>query len=529
MIMCQLPADPKQIPPDPSTSDQPTGAGTTPGARVQAMNILAPGPDLQRCFYITGTVVQESNGRKVRDLWVLNCQTVTWTQLASPPAMSLAPVLVYDSLRNQLLLQVDAQIYAYTIASNTWHDVTPLGGTGYPPTYQTVGAYIPSSDMFIMQGGLLTGSPGNNAGAGMRAFTQAGGTTPVTTATINVTSTPPGAAIQVSPVDNNGDGNCPATPCTRIYTIADAKVVTLIAPATLSGDAFSDWAGPCDTEVTITCTVLASSTKFLNAVYPGTPATRTLTITTIPAGIPMTLSSGSCPATPCSPTYADGTVVTITAPLTHLGASYTIWTGCNSMTGRICSMTMNANKGASVPYVSGTTYQHSIDFSNEQGSRGWRTYELAGSLLTPMTFANGRWGCPEPACLIMPGGLSHPGTTRFSVLEWTSPVLENLRITGSVIDGDPGGGDGVDVSITRDGVVLFSATLANGGAAIPFNFMTSAVPGTVYRFITSPRGNNNNDTTIFDPVIAPFAVVPTSSLKFGDSIMRFGPNLTFGE
>lgn len=174
LVHCELPANPKNIPVFTdinNCSDTPTGSGTTPGWRLQAMNVLVPGPSRSRAFYITGTFATNcsSGPAIVRDLWVFNAETGAWTQLASPPAMSYTPLMVYDSTRNQLLLQNDDKMYAYPLfGQNTWYDVTPTGGLGFA-TFNSYGAYAESGELFLVQDGNVT----NGGGAGttaVRAF-----------------------------------------------------------------------------------------------------------------------------------------------------------------------------------------------------------------------------------------------------------------------------------------------------------------------------------------------------------------------
>ena len=47
--------------------------------------------------------------------------------------------------------------------------------------------------------------------------------------------------------------------------------------------------------------------------------------------------------------------ITLTAPATRGSASFSRWTGCNSVSGRTCRVTMNANKTVTANYGSGST------------------------------------------------------------------------------------------------------------------------------------------------------------------------------
>lgn len=184
-IACVLPKNPRNIPVNPSLDDQPTGSGTTPSWRQQAMNVLAPGPDAARCFFIVGTMAfthidaqgNVGNFRSVRDAWIYNCTTMAWTQVTSPPTVGsggsgnlATPLMVFDKNRNQWLLQADDHISAYNLATGNWTDVSPPSGTGFN-TFNSYGAFIDNADMFIIQDGNQSGTPGN-AAYGVRAFTQ---------------------------------------------------------------------------------------------------------------------------------------------------------------------------------------------------------------------------------------------------------------------------------------------------------------------------------------------------------------------
>src|SRR5271166_2559379 len=81
--------------------------------------------------------------------------------------------------------------------------------------------------------------------------------------TVNSTDPPNGVPIGVSPADtdNATAGN---TSFTRSYMPGTA--VTLTAPATLSGSAFSSWTG-CSSSSKTTCTVTLSGNTTVTAAY----------------------------------------------------------------------------------------------------------------------------------------------------------------------------------------------------------------------------------------------------------------------
>ncbi len=85
------------------------------------------------------------------------------------------------------------------------------------------------------------------------------------TRTLTVASSNPtsGAAVTVSPNDNNGQGNG-STLFTRVYN--NNTAVTLVAAATAAGNNFSSWTG-CDSVTGTTCNVTLSADKTVTAVY----------------------------------------------------------------------------------------------------------------------------------------------------------------------------------------------------------------------------------------------------------------------
>lgn len=353
-----------------------------------------------------------------------------------------------------------------------------------------------------------------------------------TIASLNVSSNYTDTPIHVTPLDNNssGDGN---TPFSRFYTGANATHVSMVAPsttidpATKSSVPFLDWSGPCDairsTVVTgDTCDVVLTSSKSFNATYQAPIATTyTLTITSTIPGIAMDVNivsnenSSTC-QTPCQLTYANGVVVEVTAPLTFGAASYTLWSGGATLIGRATRVTMNADKTVDAKYVSGNTYTFLNDFSNVQSQRGFTYTNGSGQAFA---FANGRWSGAEASQVIF-APVIHPGTTQPSVLTWTAPSTGIWHFTGNLRDGDTGGGDGVDVLIKKNAstVLLGTTTIANGDTTgVNFNITASLVAGETVSVVVSPKGNNQNDTTVLDP----FVIEPVSQ------VIKFGSGATF--
>jgi hypothetical protein len=165
-----------------------------------------------------------------------------------------------------------------------------------------------------------------------------------------------------------------------------------------------------------------------------------------------------------------------------------------------------------------TTYQASTDFSGTQGYRSWYYLDSTGA---SMTFdpANNRWKGGEQYLLLGPSW-GHPGNGPDAVRRWVSPQRGSVRTIGNARDGDPGGGDGVMVSIRKGASVLWQQVIENGNTT-GFNFDVTATvaAGEAIDFVINKRAHNYYDSTHFDPKIvltpeAPDTSPPTVSITY---------------
>ncbi|MDA8082941.1 MAG: InlB B-repeat-containing protein [Nitrospiraceae bacterium] len=170
-----------------------------------------------------------------------------------------------------------------------------------------------------------------------------------------------GVAMTITPNDNNNNGNGP-TPVSRTYTSGTSVNVT--APASVAGYTFSYWSG-CDSTAgspATACTVAVNSAKTVTANY--TPL-YSLTVNsnlngTAVSGVAMTVnpadaSQQSNGSTILTRSYSGGSSVTVTAPSTYNGVAFTSWTGCDSVSGYACTVSMSANKTVTVNYGTAPT------------------------------------------------------------------------------------------------------------------------------------------------------------------------------
>ncbi len=356
--------------------------------------------------------------------------------------------------------------------------------------------------------------------------TYSGGTP---TFSLNVTTSPDtGAGISYAVNSGSCTSTSPGTtPFARTCDLNSS--VTLTAPGSYAGNTFSAWSG-CDSASNTACTVTMNANKSVTANYVAQVVPYTLTInSSLAAAFTVSLAdtngNSDCTA-PCTRIYNSGNSVTVTAPLISGDGSYTLWSGCSSLSGAACTVAMTGNKTITAGYVSGNVYQLSRDFSNVQGQRGWTYRDSAGA---SMTFSGGVWTGAEQFLSLSPTG-AHPGATKDAVLRWTAPTTANIHITGNVHDGDGGGGDGVAVSIKLNGsTTLFSATISNGDMTGSNYDITRVVSvGDTIDFVTNARSNTSFDTTIFDPVISVEQPGGAMTIKLGASqTVKIGSGAVF--
>jgi hypothetical protein len=138
--------------------------------------------------------------------------------------------------------------------------------------------------------------------------------------------------------------NC-GTDCAESYS--SGTTVTLTAAAA-GGSVFGGWNG-CDSVSGPSCTVTMSAAKTAIASFNVQTFTLTVgkagagggTVTSSPAGI-------ACGAD-CSQSYTSGTTVTLTAAAAG-GSIFGSWSGCNSVSGTTCTVTMSAAKSVTATF-----------------------------------------------------------------------------------------------------------------------------------------------------------------------------------
>jgi len=134
--------------------------------------------------------------------------------------------------------------------------------------------------------------------------------------------------------------NCPST-CNALFTIGSLVSLT---PNASAGATFNGWTG-CDAVVGSTCNLTINSPKNVVAqfTYPLTVTNNSGgSVTGSPAGI-------NCPGT-CTSSYTAGSSVTLT-PTPAAGAAFGSWTGCDGVSGNVCTINMNSVRNATATFT----------------------------------------------------------------------------------------------------------------------------------------------------------------------------------
>jgi hypothetical protein len=126
---------------------------------------------------------------------------------------------------------------------------------------------------------------------------------------------------------------------------------------------------------------------------------------------------------------------------------------------------------------SSTTYRASTQFSNTQGQNNWYYVDENNALMT-YDSANNVWAGSEGPYQWLWASGGHPGGAHDSVRQWRATAAGSIHITGSVADGDPGGGDGIVATIKKGSTILWQQTIANGNTTgLTYDLTTTVVAG----------------------------------------------------
>ncbi len=147
----------------------------------------------------------------------------------------------------------------------------------------------------------------------------------------------------------------------------------------------------------------------------------------------------------------------------------------------------------------GTTYSAVTDFSGTQGFHGWYYLISSGSQLT----WNGNFWSGADGYIGLWNDGGHPGNSTDAVRRWVAPQAGSIQITGTTFDGDTSCGvDGVQVTIKKNGSVLWQQTIAAGDTTgYSFNLSNTVAQNDQLDFVTNKLTTSACDNTVFTPTI----------------------------
>lgn len=249
--------------------------------------------------------------------------------------------------------------------------------------------------------------------------------------------------------------------------------------------------------------VLSSLTPANQSTVVGTARQFTISMSgpVLTATSLFTTSSNTAVATvPASVTIAAGAATALVTATPVSVGSASISTSYNGVT-----KAATLQVGTSGSTTGSTVYDYSTQFSGTQGQDNWYYLEDDG---TQMTYNGGGsvWVGTDTyggSLQTIWGNGFHPGGIRPTVLRFVVPTTGEATITGSYVDTDTGGGQGVVAEVDLNGVTLFSRTINNGDTTGGAYSLTTAVSaGDHIEFVVSNRtGDFSYNSTSLNPVI----------------------------
>ena len=163
--------------------------------------------------------------------------------------------------------------------------------------------------------------------------------TPTATPTYKLTATAgSGGSIECRTGSTTGT----VVSCTGTF---EEDTVVKIIPTASSTHTFGSWRGCDSTSSANVCTVTMTAAKTVSASFTAKPTPRYKLTATAGSGGSIQCRTGSTsgPIVSCTGTFAENTVITITA---SPGSTHTFggWTGCGTTSGTTCTVTMTAAK-----------------------------------------------------------------------------------------------------------------------------------------------------------------------------------------
>ena len=151
------------------------------------------------------------------------------------------------------------------------------------------------------------------------------------------------AGVGTGSVSSSPPGISCGTDCSETYDSGTS--VTLTATAA-GGSTFFGWIG-CDTVSGATCTVTMSAARTVTATFDPQRFVLTVSTTGLLGGSVSSSPAGIDCGTDCSEPYDIDTVVTLTATG---GLIFTGWSGCDSVSGMTCTVTMRSARSVTASW-----------------------------------------------------------------------------------------------------------------------------------------------------------------------------------
>src|SRR5438128_241522 len=223
-------------------------------------------------------------------------------------------------------------------------------GSSTPVTVTGTGVAWTSSNGAVATIDAVGRATGLNPGTATMTATGGSGASASTTLTVTdrVTLSVVPAGTGTGSVSSSPPGISCGTDCSEPY---DRGTVVTLTAAPGSGSTFTGWSG-CDTVSGATCTVTMTAAKSVSATF--NPSSQLFTLTVNRAGTgngTATSSDGAitCPST-CTATFDSGISVTLTVSPAS-GSTFSIWSGCTTVSGTTCTVTMTAAKSVTATFT----------------------------------------------------------------------------------------------------------------------------------------------------------------------------------
>ncbi|WP_158560280.1 immunoglobulin-like domain-containing protein [Paenibacillus contaminans] len=146
-------------------------------------------------------------------------------------------------------------------------------------------------------------------------------------------------------------------------------------------------------------------------------------------------------------------------------------------------------------------YKASSDYSNVQGNNQWRYDQASGTDYSALVW-NADYGLWEGTVPLMyvADNWQHPSDNMDSVRTWEAPENGTIAIKGTAKKRDSESGDGVNISILKNGELLWTQLVTSfTGASHDLEAVVNK--GDLIRFIVNCNEETSYDVTLWDPSV----------------------------